>query len=422
MMTVVVILFFLLMLIGIPLFAGMGLASYIYLNVRNFVPILIQNSFDSLNSYSLLAVPFFMFTGLLMNSGETTDRIVDMCDKLIGHIYGGLGHVNILVSMILAGVSGSAIADTAGVGAAMIPSMKKAGYSPAYSAVVTAVSSTIGPVIPPSIHMVVYASIAQCSTGKLFLAGVVPGVLMGVYQIIVNYFYCKKRNIGGHAPATFKEITHSIYRALPCLSIPFIIIGGILSGFCTATEAAIMSTAAALIIEIVIFHSVNLKRIFADIRSTAINSSVVFIMTGAAAALAWIMTIENVQNSMVNFFLSISHETWAIMLFINIILLILGMFISPMIIIMFTVPTFLPLVTSFGVDPIHFGIIVVLNVMIGFVTPPVGFTMMAACSIAECKVSDFMKDVWIYYIPLVLNLIFVIMCPDIVLFLPNLIS
>jgi len=240
----------------------------------------------------------------------------------------------------------------------------------------------------------------------------------------LNYFICKKRAMGGKEIKRFdvKAIPAATFHALPCLTIPIVIVGGIVSGIFTAIEASIIAAFIALLIEVFIYKSLGFKKIIEVLQNTVIKSSVVFILVAMASVFAWILSIMQIQELLANIFLSISHNPLVILLFVNIFMLILGMFISPMVIIMFVVPTFLPFLLKLGIDPIHFGIITVLNVMIGFVTPPVGFTMLVSCSIAKIKVNDFVKEVIPWYLPLLFNLAFVILFPDIVLYLPNLLS
>jgi tripartite ATP-independent transporter DctM subunit len=382
--------------------------------------IFIQRLYAGTTSFPLLAIPFFILAGNLMNTGGMTHRIFDVAHLMIGRVRGGLGHVNVLASMLFAGMSGSAVADAAGLGVVEIKAMKEAGYTPRFAATLTAVSSTIGPIIPPSIPFVIYGSLANVSVGALFLAGIVPGVLMGAGLMAVVAVVAKRQNLPmGSARPPFPIAARIVTAALPALALPPLVLGGILGGFFTPTEAAVVSAAYAFVLGTTWYRELSLADIpdilWESVRQTA---QVMFIIA-AAAPFGWVLIQQQIPNAMLAAMLGISREPWIVLLIINVALLVLGMFIEGIAILIIAFPVLLPIVTAIGVDPVHFGVIIVLNLMIGLVTPPVGLCLYVVSSVSKVSMAEISAEIWPYLLALIAVLGVITYVPELSLWLPN---
>lgn len=374
------------------------------------------------DSFLLTAIPFFIFAGILMREGGITKRILDFCLILLGSFQGALGHVNILASMIFGGISGSSVADTASIGTILIPEMIKKKYPRDVSAAITAASSTIGIVIPPSIPMILYALASETSIGKLFLAGAIPGILIGLIMMVITAFISARQGYGKERDnlPSFKELTIGLKDGLFALTMPLIIIGGIVGGVVTATEAAASAVLYAFILGFFIYKELKLSDIFPAIKETVVSTSMVMLIVVSATFLGWILAYGQLPQKMATSLLAVSDNPLVILLIINIILLIVGTFsdLAPNILIL--TPIFLPIITQLGVNPVHFGIIVVVNQAIALVTPPVGNCLYICSNIAKCSV----EKVFVASIPYLISnftvLAIVTLWPGLVLWLPNL--
>ena len=374
------------------------------------------------DSFLLTAIPFFIFAGILMREGGITKRILDFCLMLLGSLQGALGHVNILASMIFGGISGSSVADTASIGTILIPEMIKKKYPRDVSAAITAASSTIGIVIPPSIPMILYALASETSIGKLFLAGAIPGILIGLIMMVITAFISARQGYGKERDnlPSFKELTIGLKDGLFALTMPLIIIGGIVGGVVTATEAAASAVLYAFILGFFIYRELKLSDIFPAIKETVVSTSMVMLIVVSATFLGWILAYGQLPQKMATNLLAVSDNPLVILLIINIILLIVGTFsdLAPNILIL--TPIFLPIITQLGVNPVHFGIIVVVNQAIALVTPPVGNCLYICSNIAKCSV----EKVFVASIPYLISnftvLAIVTLWPGLVLWLPNL--
>lgn len=374
------------------------------------------------DSFLLTAIPFFIFAGILMREGGITKRILDFCLMLLGSLQGALGHVNILASMIFGGISGSSVADTASIGTILIPEMIKKKYPRDVSAAITAASSTIGIVIPPSIPMILYALASETSIGKLFLAGAIPGILIGLIMMVITAFISARQGYGKERDnlPSFKELTIGLKDGLFALTMPLIIIGGIVGGVVTATEAAASAVLYAFILGFFIYRELKLSDIFPAIKETVVSTSMVMLIVVSATFLGWILAYGQLPQKMATSLLAVSDNPLVILLIINIILLIVGTFsdLAPNILIL--TPIFLPIITQLGVNPVHFGIIVVVNQAIALVTPPVGNCLYICSNIAKCSV----EKVFVASIPYLISnftvLAIVTLWPGLVLWLPNL--
>jgi len=409
-------------LLGLPMFISMGLASVVYCTTfwssSSFTTIAAE-MVEFLNNFAFLCVPFFILAGDLMNAGGITRRLVGFSTAIMGHIQGGLSHVNIVASMIFSGVSGSAVADTSAIGSVLIPAMKEDGYPAAYSAAVTAASSTIGPIIPPSIPLVIYGLLTEQSIGRLFLAGAIPGVIMGVYLLVVSYLISKRRNYPARPRASFRQILKSTVDAIFALAMPLIIIGGIVSGVVTPTEAGVLAVAYALFISLFVYRELTfnvLPRLFCR---SIIYSSYILAIIASAGIFSYLVAEMRAGEVLLNFFTSISQSKWVILCILNFFFLIWGCILEPMTALVVVVPMLMPLVKAVGIDPIHFGVIIVLNLMIALFTPPVGIVLYLATTLSGERFELVVRETPPFLIALVLALICVTFVPALSLWLPR---
>ena len=411
------------LLIGMPVALALGIPSVIYFifdkSLPNFTAI--QRMVAGANTYPLLAVPFFIFAGNLMNTGGVTKRIFDFANNLVGHIKGGLGHVNVVASIIFAGMSGAAIADAGGLGTIEIKAMRRAGYNDSLTIGITAASSTIGPIIPPSLPVVVYAVVASCSVGRLFAAGIIPGFMMGLALMIMIYFLSDKYNTPVEKKSNFKMIISSFLTAFWSLLTPAIILGGIFFGIFTPTEAAAIASVYAIILGCFIYRDMGFKQLWYVVKISMISTVQVMIIVVSATLYAWILAREQVPQAVAHYILSLSHNYYLILFFINIVLLIVGMFMETIASINILVPVLIPVIAELGIDPIQFGVIMILNLMIGLLTPPFGTVLFVLSGVAKVSVEKVAKDTAIFLIPLLGVLLLIVLFPQLTLFLPNLI-
>jgi tripartite ATP-independent transporter DctM subunit len=372
------------------------------------------------NSFVLLAIPFFIFAGNLLNESGVTNRIFDFSSKLVGHIRGGLGHVNVVASMIFAGMSGAAVADAGGLGVIEVKAMREAKYPESMTIGVTAASATIGPIIPPSLIAVVYASVAQESVGRLFAAGFVPGVLMGLSLMVLVYMQGRKLGLAVENRATLKGIGASFFTTFWSLLTPGIILGGIFLGVSTPTEAAAVACLYSLILGFLIYREMTFKGFYRALVAALVTTVQVMFIVAAATLFAWILAKEKVPVLVANFMLTQFDNYYVILLVINLVLLLVGCFMETVAAINILVPVFLPLIEKLGIDPVHFGIIVILNLTIGLLTPPFGTVLFVLSSVAKVTVEDVARHTLIYLIPLFIVLILLALYPPLTLALPTL--
>jgi tripartite ATP-independent transporter DctM subunit len=413
----------LLSLIGTPLVFGVLFVSFIAVVVfRPEMPwaFFAQTFISGLDHYSLMAIAFFFLAGELMNFGGITQRLVDFANSFVGHIRGGLAHVTVATSMFMAGISGSAVADAAAVGAVLIPSMKRAGYAPAFAAAVTETASVIGPIIPPSIPMIIYAVLAEVSVGRMFLGGVVPGIIVGLALMAFIYFISKKRGYPrGDTKPTFASVGRAALLAALPLFAPVLIVGGILFGVFTATEAGAVACLYAVIVGGLIYRQLSLKDIWGSLLRAAHGTSKVMIIIGSCTVFAWVVADLRISEKAADLIFSISREPWMVLLMLTIFLFIVGLFLDPTPSLIILVPILLPIITQLGIDPIHFGVLMVINLLIGLCTPPVGFLIYLSASIADCSSEEVIKESLPFIGVLVVVLILCTYVPSIVMALPN---
>jgi tripartite ATP-independent transporter DctM subunit len=414
--------FLLFSFLGMPVFISMGISSLIYiLFLPQKIPLLVipANMIGVLDSYGFLAIPFFFLAGDLMNTGGITKRLVEFAAALVGHIKGGLSHVSIIANMIMAGVSGSAIADASATGSVLIPAMKKDGYPAAYSAAVVAAAATIGPIIPPSIPMVIYGLLVNVSIGKLFLAGAVPGFLMGLYLIITSYLISKKRNFPARPRATLQQMALALVRSSFAIMMPLIIILGIVLGVVTPTEAGVVAVFYALFVGLFIYRELHWKDVPKIFKDSMIGSSYIMIILASSGVFSWLIASMGAGEILSRFFTSISTDKWVILAILNAFFLLWGCLLDPNTGLVVVVPMLMPLIEKLGIDPVHFGVVIILNLMIGLVTPPVGFLAYLTTTIAGARFEEVVKESWIFILALILALATCTFFPQIVMWLPQ---
>jgi tripartite ATP-independent transporter DctM subunit len=413
----------LLMLLGVPIAISLGLTAIGIMYWMGGADLLImfgQRAYFGTASFPLLAVPFFILAGNLMNTGGITQRIFGVAQLCVGRIHGGLGHVNVIASMIFAGMSGSAVADAAGLGVVEIRAMTKAGYSTRFSAAITAVSSTIGPIIPPSIPFVIYGSLTNVSVGDLFLAGIIPGLLMGIALMVVISLLARRRSLPRlmERPSG-REAWRILGESIPALLMPPFIVGGILGGWFTPTEAAVAASIYAMFLGVAFYRELRCADLPGVLWDSAKQTVQVMFIIAAASPFGWVLIQQQIPNAIIDAVLHISSTPWVILLMVNGILLVLGMFIEGIAIMIITFPIFMPLIQQLQVDPTHFGVIVVLNLMIGLVTPPVGMALYAVSAISNVSMGELFAEMWPYVVALVVVLFVVTYAPDLVMWMPR---
>jgi C4-dicarboxylate transporter DctM subunit len=370
------------------------------------------------DQFLLLSIPFFFLAGEFMSHGGITLRLVEVSRALVGHLRGGCGHMNVLASMLFSGISGSAVADMAAMGKIEINIMKAAGYPVAFAAAVTATSATLGPIIPPSIAMLIYASITDTSVGQLFLGGFLPGAVMGLFLMAAISVISWKRNYPREAWVGWLGLWNKVIQSIPVLILPLIVLGGIFGGLFTPTEAAIVSAAYAFLIGMWI-GDLRLAHVPAILAKVAVESAQIMFILGVAALFGWIMAREAIPDQLVRVILTYDMGPWLFLLTINVLLLFLGCFLEPIAIMVIVIPVLLPAVKALGIDLVHFGVVVVLNLMIGMIHPPMGILIYIAMSIANVTLGSFLRELWPFLIAMILALAVVTYIPDVVLLLPK---
>ena len=414
----------LLMMLGVPIAASMALTailSFLALGGPDLLLMVPQRMYSGTTSFTLLAIPFFILAGNLMNTGGITTRLIHFAQCLVGHIRGGLGHVTVVTNMIMAGMSGAAVADAVGTGNILIPSMEKAGYPRVFSAALVGAASTIGPIIPPSIPFVIYGSMTGTSVGRLFLAGFVPGALMGMLLMITVAIISKRRGYPSERRASLRELLRATVQAAPAWGSPFIIIGGILAGVFTPTEAAAVASVYALAIGMFLYREITLADLPRILWETVRNSVQVMFIISAASVFGWLLIQQQIPTKMVEGLMALTSQRWLVLLIVNVILLILGCFMEGIAIMLLTIPVFVPLVTRVGVDPVHFGVIMALNSMIGLLTPPVGMCLYAVSSISKVAIWPLARELWPYILALTVCLFLITYIPWLTVWIPNLV-
>ncbi len=407
--------------IGVPIAFSLGFITLVGLSGAGLpMEVIVQRMFTGVDNFALIAIPLFILAGNLMAVGGISRRITSFSESLVGHWPGGLGMVTIVASMIFAAVTGSAIAATAAIGGLLIGVMVSKGYSREYTASLVACAGSIGPIIPPSIPLVVYGVMVSTSIAKLFMGGIVPGVIMGIALMIVNYIISKKRGyVGRDVRSTRAELWAGLKDAILALFMPFIIIGGIVFGIFTPTESAGIAVAYALLIGGLVYRELTWRNIVDAFIDAAIMNGVILTVLMTASLFIWFMTVKMIPQQVTQVLLQIVHSQWTALLLMNIVLLVAGTFIDTISAMTIFVPLFLPLVKAFHIDLVHFGVVVAVNLTIGMCTPPLGVCLFVSCGIAKTTLREMLHDLMIMMIPLLVTLAVVTYLPWTVTWLPN---
>lgn len=408
---------------GMPVAIALAGSSAIFIIFNGSPPpmVVAHRMINGVDSFPLLAVPFFILAGNLMNTAGITERIFNFALALVGWMRGGLGHVNVGASVIFAGMSGAAVADAGGLGAIEIKAMRDANYDAKFAVGITAASSTIGPIIPPSLPMVIYGVVGGASIGQLFVAGFIPGLMMAGSLMVMIAIMARRKGFGRDQTFYWSVLWSTFQRAFLSLLTPIIIVGGILSGAFTPTEAAVAACAWALFLGLVVYRTLSLPRFLRVSFDTIETTAVVLLVVGAASIFAWILTSNRLPEQFAAGLLAISDRPWVLLLLINLILLAVGCFMETVAAITIMVPVLLPIAVTLGIDPVHFGVIMVLNLMLGLLTPPVGMVLYVLARVAKIPFEDCVVGTAPFLIPLVIVLLMVTFIPGITMWLPTLI-
>jgi tripartite ATP-independent transporter DctM subunit len=412
-------------LFGLPIGHAMIVGSILYLllaglDLGTAAEQLLNGMF---NSYVLLAVPLFLFAADLMNISNMTGQLLRFCDMLVGRFRGGLGHINIAQSIIFAGMSGSAIADVAGTGRISIDMMTRNNrYTVSYAAAITAASAVIGPIIPPSIPMVLYALVSDASIGYLFLGGVVPGFLMALAQMAINTVMAHRHNFPVEAPIPLREWPGITLKAIPALLMPVILLGGIYGGVMTPTEAAAVAALYAFLVAILLYRNVTLAATYGAVLSSARSTAAIGMLIAGALVFNYVVTIENIPQAVQRLLAGYDLSATAFLLWVNVILLVLGCLLEGSTIILVVLPIFIPTAKALGIDLVHFGVVTVFNVMIGLITPPYGLLLFVVSAISGAPLRSVIRDTLPFVLAMIVALAIITFVPDIVLWLPRLLG
>lgn len=412
--------FIVLMFIGIPIAVAMaGATIFACIVTGNYPSLAITfKMVAGVESYVLIAIPFFILAGNIMNSGGITNRIFKFANTLVGRMPGGMGHANVVSNIIVSGMSGSAVADAGGLGAVIIKAMRDQGFDDDFSSAVTCAAATIGPIIPPSIPLVVFGAMAEVSIGSLFLGGFLPGLLLGASTMLFVHIISVRRKYPVREKMSRKDFFLAFKEAfLPNLT-PFIIIGGILTGICTPTEAAVIATFYAFFLS-VFYREMTFKKLEKILLDTLMMSASIIFIIAAATAFSWLIAMEGIPQMVTSFILSVTSNPHIIILLLNVILLLMGMFMEGLSILTIVVPFLLPLIQQLGLNPVHVGVMVVLNLMIGLSTPPVGLSLFVVSKIAGVKLQNLYKEILPFLIPLLGVLAIISYFPAVVTFVPD---
>ena len=416
-----IVLFIAFIAIGVPISYCLGLVSFIGIASLDLIPnsVVFTKMFNGLNSFTLLAVPLFILAANLMNAGNITGRLIKCCNALVGRFRGGLAYSNVLVSMIFAGISGSSQADTAGVGKVFIPAMEEEGYDKGTAVGVTAASSTLGSIIPPSITMVVYAGIANVSTGALFMTGLVPGILLGLAMMLVIRFYSKRKNFPKGEKTSVKEVVKLTLSSLPALMTPVILIGGIVFGWFTPTEAASIACLYALVVGMFFYKTITLKKLPGILIETMKLSALSLFALATANALGELLSYYQFNVLVQDFFASINSGNTVFLLIVVVFFMFIGTFMDAVPAMILFVPIIMPTAMSLGISPIILGLIIVVTLALGLVTPPYGLCLLIASSISGITVEESFKGTLPYFLSSLVVLLLLVLFPDMWLQIPS---
>ena len=424
MTTTLAVVFLVTLALGFPVAICLGLTSLVALWISDvMLSLMAQRIFTGIDSFPLMAVPFFVLAGELMNRGGTTRRLIDFANVLVGRIPGGLAHTNIVASMFFGGISGSAVADAAAMGTILVPGMVRKGYEPGFSAAVTAASSTVGPIIPPSIFMVIMGVTTGLSIGGLFAAGIIPGLMLGFTMMGLSYFMAIRYNYPRETePFGIRRIGREFLSAGPALLAPLIILGGILGGVFTATEAAAVAVLYAFFLGMVVYRELSLRKLADIFIQSGTTTAVLLLIIGMANIFAWVLTAEQIPTRIAQGMLSVTDNRYLILLFINVLLIFIGMFLEGGAAIIILAPTLLSVAKAVGIIPLHFGLVMVLNIVVGLLTPPLGVCLFVVSGVTGLDLSLIIRSVLPFLAVEFAVLMLVTYLPSIILFIPNLLG
>jgi tripartite ATP-independent transporter DctM subunit len=397
---VLLLIFFAMMLLGVPLYASLtmaGLLGIVGTGNLGLLRIIPQQFFGGMDSFSLMAIPFFIFTGSLMNRAGLTDRLIDFSRLIVGSVRGGLGYVNVVASVIFAGVNGSAAADASALGSLLIPAMVKEGFPASYAAGITAGSSLIGPIIPPSIFMIIYASMTNTSIGGLFAAGLIPGVVLGTAFMVMNWHYVRKYDVPRTNVAEVRaRAVKIVIRSVMALLAPCIIMCGIMTGLVTPTESGALASLYCVVVGVLVTRQLTLRGFALAVAETVRTSSAIFLIMGAASVVGWYLKYERVTQAFGNLIIGaglLAHP-WLLMVVLSLIIFVIGMFMEEISVLTLLTPVFAPLAAKAGIDPLHFGVVMTLNVTIALITPPVGACNYIVAAVGRVPLGEMFRKIW----------------------------
>jgi C4-dicarboxylate transporter, DctM subunit len=413
--------FLVLLALGVPVAVSMGMAATATVLLATDLPLVVvgQRMLVILDSFPFLALPFFILTGVIMERGGITQRLIDFAMIFVGRITGGLAQVLIGANLVMAGASGAATADCAATGTVLIPAMAKAGYSRAFAAALTAAASTVGPIIPPSIMFVLYGAMTNVSIGKLFVGGIVPGLIMGLYLMIAAYVISKRRKYPKLAGVPLRQAARTAAGAMPAVLMPVVVLGGIVGGVFTPTEAGAIAAVYAFLLAVVVYRELKLAEIMPLLTTTASITAAIMLIVSAASLFGWLLARERVPDLLVEAASGWTASSTIILLVLNLLFLVLGCFFEAVSLLILVTPVMMPLLIAFNIDPVHFGVVLTLNLMIGLLTPPVGMNMFIVCAIGKITVKEYVREVWPFIVALLLALLVVTYVPATVLFLAD---
>jgi tripartite ATP-independent transporter DctM subunit len=415
-MTLLLLVFAALLLVGMPIAFAMLGSALLVIWLEGFpLSIYAQRVTSGIQSFPLLAIPLFILTGNLMNQSGMSERLFDFARALVGHVKGGLAHVNVLGSVFMSGISGSSLADCAATTRVFVPQMERAGFSRGFSVALTAASATLAPIIPPSILLIIYGWQANISIGDLFVAGIVPGLFIGCVLLGLCALLARLRGFEADGPFSRSILWTTFKRSVWALLLPVLIVGGFRAGIFTATEVAAIAAVYALAVGLVIYRTLGARDIVEALVSTGKDTASILILVAAASPFAWILALEQAPQMMLGLITGISENPIVVLLLLNVLLLVVGMFMETLAIIIILVPILLPLLNSLGIDLVHFGIVMIFNLLIGQLTPPLGVLMFVSCSIARVRMGTFLVEVWPFIVALVGALLVITLVPGLTL-------
>ena len=415
--------FAVLLILNVPIFASIGLAVCAYILTSGGITwdLVGTTMFTGCDSFPLMAIPLFILAGALMEGGGLSSRLINFCDSLVGHLPGGLTIVTVIACMFFGAISGSAAATVATIGVIVVPSMLERGYDKGFSYALIAAAGCLGVIIPPSITMVTYGVATNASISTLFMAGFAPGIVVGICLIAVAMFYCIKRGYKGNGlKFSFKRVGTTFVSAIGALLVPVIILGGIYSGTFTPTEAAAVAVFYGLFVGIFGYKELTFKKAVDSLINSAVTTGTIMVIVATATVLARVLTLEQIPAAISNFITGVTDSKFVVLLLINVVLLIVGCVMDSTPAILILAPILYPIVAQYDVDIIHFGLIMTINVCIGFMTPPVGLNLFVACSIGDIEFSKLVKNIWPFLLAMVVALVVITYCEPVALFIPRL--